>query len=316
MTMKTVFRLSSLMAAVFVASSAVAANCPAGFPQKPLRFAIGFGAGGGTDTIGRAIASGLERNQKWTTVVENRPGGGGGLVSQWLKLQPADGYTIAVVSTDAVTVGPAVGQTGFTWEDYDYLGSGMQTWMGLVALADRPYNDLAGFIAYAREKGRATLSVAGPNQEILVRQLAAEYKVNIIAVPGTGAAEAMTSMLGGHVDATMQGTLHVSQIKAGKVKQLASLIERRVPYAPNSGTLSEQGSKATPLETHTIFMTPKGLPDPIKTCLKEAIDNVIRSPEYKAQMDKFENEALNLGEQKTRDLVRHLAQFYKSMLAK
>ena len=294
----------------------MAASCPAGFPQKPIRFIVGFGPGGGTDTIARAVAAGVEKQQKWTVVVENRPGGGGGVSALWLRSQPPDGHVIGVNGTDAITTGPATGQTGYSWEDFDYLGSGMQTWLGLVALADRPFNDLAGLAAYAKEKGRATISVAGTNQEVLVKQLAAEFKVTIVAIPGTGAAEAMTSMLGGHVDATTQGTLHVAQIKAGKVKQIASLINRRVPYAPNSGTLAEQGSKATPLDTHTMFLAPKGLTAAIKSCLKAAIDEAIAAPEYKSLMDRFENEPLNLGEEKSRELARSLAAFYKEMLAK
>lgn len=305
-----------LGAASIAPSVAFAAACPAGFPGKPLRFVVGFGAGGGTDVIARAIASGLERQQKWTVVVENRPGAGGGVTAAWLKGQAPDGYTLGVVGTDTLTVNPAQGEVGYTWEDFDFLGSGMQTWTGLVALADRPYSDLAGLVAYAKQRGRATISVAGVNQEVLVRQLADEFKVNLVAVPGTGAAEAMASALGGHVDATTQGTLHIAQIKAGKMKLLVSVIDRRVPFAPNAGTLAEQGSKATPIESHTTVFAPKGLPAAIKTCLKEAVDEAVKSPEYKAQMDKFDNEALNLGEEGNIAINRRLADFYKTVLKK
>jgi tripartite-type tricarboxylate transporter receptor subunit TctC len=305
-------------AAAVAASSnpAAAATCPPGYPSKPLRFVVGFGAGGGTDVIGRAVAGGLERQQKWTVIVENRPGAGGGVLNTWLKTQAADGYTIGVIGTDSVTLNPAVSDVGYVWQDFEYLGSGMQTWTGLVALADKPYSDLASFIAFAKEKGRATISVAGVNQEILIKQLGAEFKVKLIPVPGTGAAEAMTSALGGHVDATTQGTLHVAQIKAGKMKQLASLINRRVPYAPESGTLAEQGSKVPPLDAHTAFTTPKGLPAAIKTCLQEAIAEAVATPEYKTLMDKFDNEALNLGEQGTIELNRRVFDMYKAALAK
>ncbi|MDF2810646.1 MAG: Argininosuccinate lyase [Microvirga sp.] len=314
-------RNCTLLAVSFIAvsvslSPADAATCPSGFPNKPIRFVVGFGAGGGTDVIARSLASAMEKQQKWTIVVENKPGANGGGMAVWLKSQPADGYIVGINGTDAISVNPAQNDVGYTWQDFDYLGSGMQTWLGLVALSDRPYSDLAGLIAYAKAKGRATVSVAGINQEVLIRQLAEEYKVNLVAVPGTGAAEAMTSALGGHVDATTQGTLHVAQIKSGKMKQLASVIDRRVPYAPSSGTLAEQGSKAQPLNSHTMLIAPRGVSDPIKTCLTEAIDEAVRTPEYKAQMDKFENEPLNLGEKGNRDLNARLADFYRKMLAK
>lgn len=317
----TKYGLPSLLAVAACAtalsgSPAEAATCPAGFPNKPIRFVVGFGAGGGTDLIGRTIANAIEKQQKWTIVVENKPGANGGGMAVWLKGQPADGYIVGVIGTDAIAINPAQNNVGYTWQDFDYLGSGMQTWLGLVALSDRPYSDLAGLVAYAKDKGRATIAVAGINQEVLVRQLADEYKVNLVAIPGAGAAEAMTSALGGHVDATTQGTLHVAQIKSGKMKQLASVIDRRVPYAPDSGTLAQQGSKAEPLNSHTMLIAPRGLPEQIKTCLKDAIDAAVKTPEYKAQMDKFENEALNLGEEGNRDLNARLADFYTKMLAK
>jgi tripartite-type tricarboxylate transporter receptor subunit TctC len=154
------------------------------------------------------------------------------------------------------------------------------------------------------------------NQEVLVKQLAEQYKVNLVPVPGTGAAEAMAAALGGHVDATTQGTLHVAQIKSGKMKQIASVIGRRVPYAPDNGTMAEQGATAAPLDAHTMAYVPKGIPANIKTCLKEAIDEVVKTPQYKVLMDKFENEALNLGENGLKDLLGKAAAFYKQALKK
>jgi tripartite-type tricarboxylate transporter receptor subunit TctC len=65
-----------------------------------------------------------------------------------------------------------------------------------------------------------------------------------------------------------------------------------------------------------MLIAPRGMAEPVKTCLKEALDEAIKAPEYKAQMDKFENEALNLGEKGNRDLNARLAEFYAVMLRK
>lgn len=296
---------------------ATAANCPADFPgSKPIRLIVGFGAGGGTDIAARAWATGFEKMFKWTVVVENRPGASGGVLMTWLKSQPADGYTLGATVTDSVTINPAQADVGYTWEDFSYLGSGMQNWFGLVALKDKPYNNLKELIDFAKEKGRATISVAGVNQEILIAQLSEEFKVNLVAVPGTGAAEAMKELLGGHVDASTQGVLHVAQINAGKLKQLASLINRRVPYAPEVGTLAEQGSTAATVNSYAQLVAPKALPAAVKTCLKEALDEVVKSADYKALMDKLENAPLNVGEDGAIALVSRGAAFYKDAVAK
>jgi len=310
-SLATITALSTTLAAT---AAVAAATCPAGYPDKPIRFVVGFGAGGGTDTIARSLASAIETQQDWTVVVENMPGAGGASAAVWLKTQPADGYVVGVTGTDAIAVNPAIGDVGYTWEDFDYLGSGMQTWLGLVALTDAPFDDLPGLIEYTKEKGRATVAVAGINQEVLIRQLAEEFDVDLVAIPGAGAAEALTSALGGHVDATTQGTLHVEQISAGTMKLITSIVDRRVPYAPDVGTLAEQGSTAQALNSHTIFVTPKGLSDDLKTCLAEAIEEAVHADSYKAQMDTFGNEALNLGPDGNAKLVQQLAEFYSEML--
>jgi tripartite-type tricarboxylate transporter receptor subunit TctC len=280
---------AALTTALLSTTSALAAQCPAGFPSKPINLVVGFGAGGGTDTISRAIASAMEQQQGWTIVVENKPGAGGANAAAWLKTQPADGYIVGATGTDAIAINPAISDVGYTWQDFDYLGSGMQTWLGLAALKDAPFDDLPGLIKHARDKGRATVAVAG-------------------------AAEALTSALGGHVDATTQGTLHVEQIEAGTMKLVTSIIDRRVPYAADVGTLAEQGSKAQPLISHTIFMTPKGLPADVATCLAGAIDEAVKADSYLKQMASFKNEALNLGPDGNAKLVHELSEFYSNML--
>jgi tripartite-type tricarboxylate transporter receptor subunit TctC len=298
------------------ATAASAATCPANFPTKPVRFVVGYGPGGGTDTIARSLASVIEKQQGWTVIVENMPGAGGANSAVWLKNQTPDGYVLGVNGSDAIALNPALNDVGYTWEDFDYIGSGMQTWVGLAALVDKPFDDIAGLVEYAKEHGRATISVAGVNQEIIIKEIAEEFGVNLVSIPGAGAAEAMTSALGGHVDATTQGTLHIEQIKAGKMKLIASIIDRRVPYAPDVGTLEEQGSKAHPLVSHTVVIAPKGLSSEVGTCLREALDEAVKSAEYKVTMDTFDNEALNLGEEGNRELIKELYAYYKAALAK
>lgn len=293
-----------------------AANCPAGFPAKPIRVTVGFAAGAGTDAIARAVSERIAEQQKWTVVVENRPGNGGGTMLVQLKSQVADGYQLGVASTDAVSFNPAASAVGYTHEDFDYVGSAMQLWVGLVALKTKPFHDFLSFLDYARKNGRATISTGGPNQELMVRQLNQQYGTNIVAIPGTGAAEAMTAALGGHVDASMQATLHVAHIKSGNMNQLASLIDRRVPYAPDSKTLAEFGATAAPLELFTIFVAPKGLSPALRTCLGEALASAVAAPEFKALTNKIDNEPVNLGESKLKEMVASRSAYYRDVLRK
>lgn len=293
-----------------------AATCPAGFPDKPISFIVGFGAGGGTDAIGRAVAGAIEQQQGWTMVVENKPGASGGVMAAGLKISDPDGYTIGMAGTDTVAVGPYQNPDAtYTYEDFDYLGSAMQINFGLVALADAPFSTLEELVEFAKENGRATISTSGVSQTVAVGIIAEHFGVNLISVPGKGAADALKTALGGHVDATTQGSQHVQQIKAGDMKQLASLIADRVSYAPDSMTLQESGIDLS-LEAHTTFYVPKGIDAAIKTCLEGAIDEAVHSDSYGELMDKFSNQALNLGPAGIREVIVKMAGIYKEALAK
>lgn len=295
---------------------AFAAECPAGFPDKPINFIVGYGAGGGTDAIARAVAAEIEQQQGWVVVPDNKPGAGGGVMAAGLMNATPDGYTIGTTGFGTVALNPYTSDdTPYTYEDFDYLGSGMQTNYGLVALADKPYSTFEEFIAFAKENGRATLSIAGFAQEFLVDQINEEYGTNIIVLRGKGAADALQQALGDHVDATIQGARHAEQIKAGKMKQLAALIDHRVDFAPDSKTLIESGFDAT-IVSHTIFLLPKGVPADIQTCLAEAIDEAVNSDNYGELMTRLQNKALNLGPEGVTNAVMVGANLYKTALGK
>lgn len=312
-----IMRTGAVIAALIaLPMTTFAADCPAGYPSKPISFVIGYGAGGGTDAIARAVATALEKQQGWTVVADNKPGAGGGVMAAGLMKAKPDGYTVGTAAVGTVALNPYESKdTPYTYEDFDYLGSGMETFYGLVALEDKPYSTFEEFIDFAKEKGRATVSVAGFAQEFLVEQINQKYGTNLVILRGKGSADALQEALGGHVDATIQGAAHVQQIAAGKMKQLASLIDHRVDYAPDSKTLIESGLDAT-IVSHTIFLLPKGAPADIQTCLAQAIDEAVKSPEYGELMSRLENVALNMGPEGTKEAVAKSANLYKNALTK
>lgn len=305
-----------LAAALGVSGVAVSgAECPADFPSGPINFIVGFGAGGGTDAIARGVASAIEQQQGWTMVVDNKPGAGGGVTAALLKERAPDGYAIGVVGSDTISLLPYTSpDVTYRWTDFDYLGSGMQINFGMVTLSDSPYSTLEEFVEYAREKGRATISVGGVNQEVLVKQLSEHFGVNFIAVPGNGAADALQSALGGHVDATTQGTRHVQQVLSGNMKQISTLIDKRVELSPDTKTLVESGmDESASILGYTIFIMPKDVDPVIQTCLAGAFEDALKSESYVALMANFNNKPANLGPEGVAALVAQSAANYEKI---
>lgn len=319
--MKSLNKFTLSLAAVCVTgiatgTAAMAANCPAGFPGANVNFQVGYGAGGGTDTVARKVASDLEVATGWTIVVQNKPGASGGVMAKGLLGRKADGLTIGVASNTTVVINPHVNaDIGYTHNDFAYLGTGMVLNYGLVALTEKPYDNLEEFIAMAKEKGRATISVGAATHTIAVDAIAEHYGVKLVSVPGKGSAAALKEALGGHVDATIQSTVHVSQIKAGKMVQLATLTPNRAPYAPDAKTLLENGMELS-IEGHIIFLVAKDTPKEILTCLSEHIAEVTSSGEYTKFLAGRSAVAGNMGPQGTAKWVADASAFYGKKLAK
>lgn len=318
--MKHTISLSALTLAAalgVVGTTAVALECPAGFPSGPLKLVVGFGAGGGTDAIARGVASAIEAQLGWTVVVDNKPGASGGVTAALIKEETPDGYTIGVVGSDTVSIVPYTSADAtYLWNDFDYLGTGMQINFGLVTLADSSFSTLEELVEYAREEGRATISVGGVAQEVLVRQMSEHFGVNFIAVPGNGAADALQSALGGHVDATTQGTRHVQQVLSGNMKQLATLIDKRVELAPDTKTLTESGmDESASILGYTLFMMPKGVDPAIQSCLAGALDEATSSESYGKLMANFNNKPTNLGPDGVAAVVERLSTNYEQIFS-
>lgn len=306
---------AALCSAAMGATAVAAAECPEGYPAGPVEFVVGYAAGGGTDAIARRLASEIEQQQDWTVVVSNRPGAGGDVLMTALADEEPDGHFVGVSSTNSVTIDPAANEgVEYTWEDFDYPATAMEVIFGFVALESAPYDDLEEFIEYARENGRATVSTSAIHLENVVRQIGEHYGVNLIPIPGNGASDALQSALGGHVDATIQGSQHIQQIEAGNMVQLVTLTNDRVPYAPDAKTLTEYGLDLV-AGAHVLFAIPKGVDPAVQTCLEQAIDEAIRSEGYGELMKNFNNKALNLGPEGAVAFIRKGAEYYDALYA-
>ncbi|WP_269584072.1 tripartite tricarboxylate transporter substrate binding protein [Roseibium sp. Sym1] len=297
-------------------AAAQAAECPAGFPAGPISMQVGYAAGGGTDTVARKFASQLEEMTGWTVVVENKPGAAGGVMATGLMARPADGRTIGAGTSTTLAITPyEKPDIKYTYEDFDYLGTGMLLNYALVAMEDKPYDTLEEFIAWAKENGRATVSVGSVSYEIAVRQIAQHFGVDLVPIPSGGSSSALKDALGGHVDATVQGTAHVPQIEAGKMVQLATLTSDRAVYAPDTKTLLESGMEFS-MDGHIIFFLPKGTPEDIKTCLSDSLSEVTGSEQYTKFVSDLETTASNLGPDGVKEFLAEKSVFYKAELAK
>lgn len=253
---KTALQLSA--AAMFVIGSTVSASA---YPDKPITFLVGAGAGGSTDAGARILGKAMEKILGKPVVVINKPGGGGSKALVLLKDAKPDGYTLAFAYAHHVAFQPHYNRKTppYTASNFQYIGSITAPKMSLVTLADKPWKDLPEMVAHFRKsKKPITLVYSGGPGRLVGTAISRELKhpVKIIRVRGGG--KSLQRVLGGHVDMVYSGGAHFQYTKAGKTKVVASVSNNRNPDYPNAPTVKESGVNA-PTPTLQILLAPKGI---------------------------------------------------------
>jgi len=266
----TVFFFAALVLIMSI-GLASAGEDPAQFPSKPITMLIPFPAGGSTDLAARSVAETASKELGQPIVLENRPGGAGMIAYSGVAKAPNDGYTIGTVS-GAVVMVPLQRSVPFkTKEDFTWLINYMDYTFTLSVKADARWKTLKEFIEEARANpGKLSLAFMGTRglMHLMAEQLALAADVKFKFVPTTGGAEAITYLLGGHVDSVMSG--EVGHVRSGTIRPLAQLGDKRVKYLPDVPTFSELGYKID-CPTWLGFFAPKGVHPQIAQKLANAL---------------------------------------------
>ncbi len=247
-------------------------------PAGPVRLEIGFGAGGETDTMGRAIAAEMEKQTGWDVVAENKPGGGGVAMFTGVSAAKPDGLTVGMGVSMPVLLNLVLrgDKLPFKLDSFDYLATVTGAQVAIVARADAPYDDLAGLVAWSRANGGAPVAFDAKPQELILMGINKQADAGIRPVSSKSSAEMIQNLLGGHVAASFAAGAHIEYLKTGALKMLASATGDRHAYAPDTRTLREQGYDLA-VDPWFYFAAPAGLPADARAALARALDGAIGS---------------------------------------
>lgn len=244
------------------------------WPSKPIRLVHAFAAGSVTDNTGRMLADRLGQSLGQPVVVENRPGANMIIGSEFAAKQPADGHTMIIGTCDNMAINPNVYRNpGYRAADFDPVTLIGPLPMTLLVPADSRFNSLADVKAeFARSRKPPTFGTWGVGSfaHMVGELIRMETGVGLEYVPFQGAAPAMTALLGGHIDMTINGSGAAADLLAGKkAKALAIGSPVRLPELPAVPTFAELGHpnlRAT--QWHGVFVRAGGN--------KEIIDRLYR----------------------------------------
>jgi tripartite-type tricarboxylate transporter receptor subunit TctC len=254
------------------------------WPTRPINLVVPYAAGGPVDTIARILAARMSETLGQQIIIENVGGAGGMTGSLRIAKSPADGYSL-LLSGSAVL---AINQTLYRrplyngTTDFEHAVLHSDSARILITRADLPTKTLAEFIAYAKAnqgKMQYASAGAGSGSHVCAVLLNVAMGTKITHVPYRGAGPAMQDLIAGRVDyMAEQISTALPQIRAGKVKALATFGLDRAPGLEEIGTADEQGLKGLDCGSWGSFSFPKGTPDAIVRRLAEASNEAVESP--------------------------------------
>lgn len=260
--------LGAALAAVagLATSSAVASS----YPERAIRIVVPYNAGGGTDILARAVASAASEALKQPVVVENRPGASGMTGSEYVARAAPDGYTLLMTAADTHSVNPHV-YPNIRYDAQKDFRPVSQIGILPYALVINPklnVNSLKEFIELAKKQpGKLTYSSwgVGSTSHVAMEMFNGKTGINLLHVPFTGAAPAMTAVVAGQTDAMFVPlSLAIPNAQGGKVKILGLGAPKRFGTAKDIPTLAEQGVDLNTAPWIGILAPAKASPEVLK----------------------------------------------------
>ncbi|MHA7679377.1 tripartite tricarboxylate transporter substrate binding protein [Cupriavidus sp. PET2-C1] len=287
--------LALLAAAATLAAAALplSASAQASWPSKPITYVVPFPPGGTTDTLARLIGQRLGQALGTTVVVENRPGAGGNIGSDYASKAAPDGYTIlgGTISSHAINA------SLYPKMPYDVVKSFAPiTLIGtnanvLVVSAGSPFKTVKDIVAEAKAKPD-TLAFAsagnGTSQHLAGELFKSLAGIKITHIPYKGSGPAIQDVMAGQVPMMFDTTVVAAQhIDSGKLRALAVTSARRIKSMPNVPTMAEAGVSGYELESWQAIFAPANTPKPIVDRLYKEISAIIKTPDMQARLEKL-----------------------------
>lgn len=275
-------------AAVLLAvSTSHAAEQP--FPSKPVRIVVPFPAGGSFDVTARLLAPRMQTGLGQNVIVENRPGGGTVVGTDYVVRQPPDGYTMLMIGVSFTSHAVLRSKLNFdTDRDFRAVSPVIGLTMTIAVNPSLPARSLKELIALAHARPgeiNCASSGQGTSHHLLIEALRLSTKANIVHTPFQGAAHSVPLLVGGHITAFLGNVADViAFVKTGKVRALVVLSPTRDEQVPQVPTVREVGFPQLEAINWSGFVAHSATPASAVVRLNAETVKALNMPEVRDQL--------------------------------
>jgi len=282
------------------------------YPARPIHIIVGFAAGGGNDIIARVFGQKLSESLSQPVIIENKPGGGAIVATDYVAKSPPDGYTL-LMSASGISINPAV----YAKLPYDAVNdfvavSELASFPLIMIVAQNsPITSVAELVAYAKANpDKTNYGSSSASFQLVTELFKQKTGAPMQVIPYKSANESVLAVISGQVTTTIADAGPViQQVKSGTARALAVATPKRIDDLSDVPTLKEAGADVDAVLWSGIFV-PKNTPPEIVKKLEGELMRIARLPDVIARLKPLGIESVgNSSEEFTRILAADIARW-------
>jgi tripartite-type tricarboxylate transporter receptor subunit TctC len=275
------FLIAACLGWLMLAAPACAQEDPSKYPSRPIHIIVGFAAGGGNDIIARVFGQKLSESLGQPVIVENKPGGGAIVATEYVAKSQPDGYTL-LMSASGISINPAV----YAKLPYDAVNdfvaiSELATFpLIMIVNASSPIKSAAELVTYAKANpDKMNYASSSASFQLVTELFKQKTGAPMQVIPYKSANESVLAVVSGQVTTTIADAGPVlPQVKSGTVRALAVAAPKRMEELPDVPTLQEAGADVDAVLWSGIFVS-KGTPAAIVKKLEGELMRIAGLPD-------------------------------------